>query len=164
MAALLLVIVNTIRVGADGAAGSAGCGGQAFAAQLQLYMHRSPPPPPPLPQQSGEGSCSSNISGGAAAVPAAALAAQLAEQQAALVAQLEALRAPPPAAAEPGQTDVHAKQQEIQAALANCWQVRNSCHGERSSFCVLIDSISKCNNLDPLLAVPGGSNGNVPLY
>jgi hypothetical protein len=105
------------------------CDAQAFAAQLQLYMHRSPPTAEaPLQQQPPGGSCSSADGSTAAAHNAKRLAAQ----HAALAARLQTLRAPTAGhvAQSNGCSTLSAPdaaaaqlQQQIRAALASCWQV-----------------------------------------
>jgi hypothetical protein len=116
------------------------CDAQAFAAQLQLYMHRSPPTTEaPLQQQPQDGGSCSSADGSTAA---AHNAKRLAAQHAALMAQLHSLRAPAAghAAQSSGCSTLSAsdaaaaqQQQQIRAALARCWQV-TSLRGLKSAF------------------------------
>ena len=106
------------------------CDAQAFAAQLQLYMHRSPPTTEaPLQQQPQDGGSCSSAHGSTAA---AQNAKRLAAKHAALAARLQTLRAPTARHAaqdsscrmsSASNTIAAQLQQQIRAALAQCWQV-----------------------------------------
>lgn len=82
-------------------------------------MHRSLPPAEAAPQQH-----TGRSNSGDAADAAAAEASHLAAQHVALLAQLASLRAPQQAA--PGDAE---RQQQIQEALARCWQVSGISEG-----------------------------------